>query len=271
MGVLALTGIVVAAILYHLGTRRLEGRRSRRERPWRAQSFYAGLVALAVAIAPPLDGLADRLFWAHMVQHALLQMVAPPLIVLGAPWLVLWRPLSLGGRRRTSRWLLHSRGAAPLRAAARVLTVPAVAWVLFVGAIWLSHLPAVFDYAAGHALFHEAEHFVFFALGLLFWSRVLDSPPFHARLISLATARVPLRRRGSGERARRRHPRRARPDLHGLRGHRAATRAADRIADQQLGGAIMLEPASIPLLLAILWSIGTLIGPPARRAPESAA
>ena len=85
MSVLALTGIVVAAILYHLGTRRLEGGRSRRERPWRAQSFYAGLVALAVAIAPPLDGLADRLFWAHMVQHALLQMVAPPLIVLGAP------------------------------------------------------------------------------------------------------------------------------------------------------------------------------------------
>jgi cytochrome c oxidase assembly factor CtaG len=271
MGVVALTGIVVAAILYHLGTRRLEGRRSRRERPWRAQSFYAGLVALAVATAPPLDGLADRLFWAHMAQHTLLQMVAPPLIVLGAPWLVLWRPLSLGGRRRTSRWLLHSRGAAPFRAAARVLTAPAVAWVLFVGAIWLSHLPAVFDHAAGHALFHEAEHFVFFALGLLFWSRVLDSPPFHARLtrwrrlayLSAAAvaesvlAVVILAAHG--------------PIYTAYEGIVPRPEQLTVIADQQLGGAIMLEPASIPLLLAILWSIGTLIGPPARRAPESAA
>ena len=271
MGVLALTGIVVAAILYHLGTRRLEGGRSRRERPWRAQSFYAGLIALAVAIAPPLDGLADRLFWAHMAQHTLLQMVAPPLIVLGAPWLVLWRPLSLGGRRRTSRWVLHSRGATPLRAAARVLTVPAVAWVLFVGAIWLSHLPAVFDYAAGHDAFHEGEHLLFVALGLLFWSRALDSPPLHARLThwrrlaffaAAAAAETALA-------------------LVVLAAHGPLYVPYERVvprpehltvlADQQLGGAIMLEPASIPLLLAILWSIGKLVAPKLRQARESAA
>lgn len=271
MTVLALTGILTAAILYHLGTRTLEGGRSRRERPWRAQSFYAGLAALAVAIAPPLDGLADRLFWWHMVQHMLLQMVAPPLIVLGAPWLALWRPLSLGGRRRAARWLLLSGAAAPLRALARVLTRPVVAWVLFVGAIWLSHLPAVFDYAAGHALFHEAEHLAFFSLGLLFWSRALDSPPFHARVtrwhrlaffvtaaaaetvlaVIVLAARTPLYTAYEGVGPRPEH--------------------LTVLADQQLGGAIMLEPASIPLLLAILWSIGTLLAPRARQARGSEA
>ena len=112
MTVLALTGIAVAAVLYRLGTRGLAGGRSQRERPWRAQAFYAGLVALALAIAPPLDGLADKLFWCHMVQHMLLQMVAPPLIVLGAPWLAIWRPFSLSGRRRAGRWIVHSRSAA---------------------------------------------------------------------------------------------------------------------------------------------------------------
>jgi cytochrome c oxidase assembly factor CtaG len=271
ISVMALTGIVVAAILYHLGTRRLEGGRSRRERPWRAQSFYAGLVALALAIAPPVDGLADRLFWWHMVQHALLQMVAPPLIVLGAPWLALWRPLSLGGRRRTSRWLLHSRGAAPLRAAARVLTVPAVAWVLFVGTIWLSHLPAVFDYAAGHPLLHEGEHLVFFGLGLLFWSRVLDSPPFHARvthwrrvafLAAAVAAETVLAVIILAEHG---------PLYTAYEGIVPRPEHLTVIADQQLGGAIMLEPASIPLVLALLWSIGTLLGSKARRPRESAA
>jgi cytochrome c oxidase assembly factor CtaG len=198
-------------------------------------------------------------------------MVAPPLIVLGAPWLALWRPLSLGSRRRTSRWLLQSRSASPLRAAARGLTVPAVAWVLFVGAIWLSHLPVVFDYAAGHDAFHEGEHLLFVALGLLFWSRALDSPPLHARLThwrrlaffaAAAAAETALA-------------------LVVLAAHGPLYVPYERVvprpehltvlADQQLGGAIMLEPASIPLLLAILWSIGKLVAPKLRQARESAA
>jgi putative membrane protein len=271
MSVLALTGIVVAAFLYHLGGRGLEGGRSRRERSRRAPAFYAGLAALALAVSPPLDALSDRLFWWHMVQHALLQMVAPPLIVLGAPWIALWRPFSLAGRRRASRWLLRSRGAAPLRAAARVLAAPAVAWVLFFGTIWLSHLPAVFDYAAGHPLFHEGEHAVFFALGVLFWSRAFDSPPLHARLtrwrrlsflLAAAAAETVLA-------------------VIILAAHRPLYSAYDglsprpehlsQLADQQLGGAIMLEPASIPLLFAILWSIGVMVAPRARSAQGSTA
>jgi cytochrome c oxidase assembly factor CtaG len=266
---LALTGIVAAAILYHLGTRRLEGGRSRRERPRRAQAFYAGLAAVAVAIAPPLDDLADKLFWWHMVQHTLLQMVAPPLIVLGAPWLALWRPFSLRTRRRTSRWLLHSRGALPLRAAGRLLTVPVVAWVLFVGTIWLSHLPVVFEYAAGHAPFHEAEHLVFLVLGVLFWSRALDSPPFHARLAHWRRLAFLVAAAASESML----------ALIILAAHGPLYTPYENIgprpehltvlADQQLGGAIMLEPASIPLLLAILWSLGSLIGPGARRARTS--
>jgi putative membrane protein len=271
MAVLALTGVAVAAALYALGSRTPSGSRARRERGRRAQAFYAGLIAVALAIAPPVDDLADKLFWAHMAQHALLQMVAPPLIVLGAPWLVVWRPLSLGGRRRVSGWLVRSRGASPLRLAARVLTAPAVAWVLFLGAIWLSHVPAVFDFAARHASFHETEHLLFLGLGLLFWSRVFDSPPFQARLIryrrlgfllAAVVAETAL-------------------SLAILAAHRPLYEPYGRalpkpehltaLADQQLGGAIMFEPASIPLLLAILWSLGKLGAPTARRASESPA
>src|ERR687888_1314982 len=71
---LAVVGIVCSALLYALGRRRMAGSRHRREGRWRAQAFYAGLAVLVPAVEPPLDGLADRLFWAHMLQHMLLQM-----------------------------------------------------------------------------------------------------------------------------------------------------------------------------------------------------
>jgi putative membrane protein len=266
LAVLSLTGVLVAAFLYRLGTRGPRGSRAQRERPWRAQAFYVGLAALALAIAPPLDDAADRLFWAHMVQHALLQMVAPPLIVLGAPWLALSKPLSRSGRRRAGWWLLHSRSASPLRAAGRVLAVPSVAWALFLGAIWLSHLPAVFDFAAREPVFHELEHLLFLGLGLLFWSRVLDSPPFRARVggvrrfgyfVSAGLAEAALSVVILAAHAPLYAPYQAivpRPE------HLTA------LEDQQLGGAIMLEPASISLLFAAVWSLGVVLAPRARRA-----
>jgi cytochrome c oxidase assembly factor CtaG len=261
MSELALTGIVVAAILYALGSRGARGGRAQREGSRRATAFYCGLAALALAIAPPLDDLADKLFWAHMVQHGLLQMIGPALIVLGAPWLAIWRPFSLSGRRRVSCWLVRSRVASPLRAVARFLTLPAVAWVLFLGAIWLSHLPTIFDYALGHPLFHESEHLVFVATGLLFWTRVFDSPPFHARLAGARRFGY-LLSAGVAEAA---------LSVVILSAHAPLYTPYERVlprpehltplADQQLGGLMMLEPASLPLLLAILWSLGTLVGP----------
>jgi len=233
----------------------MSGGRWRNEGRTRAEAFYAGLFTLLVATGPPLDGLADRLFWAHMVQHMLLQMVAPPLIVIGAPWIAFWRVLPRPSRRRTAGWLAHSRGAASIRGAARMLGLPVVAWVFFLGAIAVSHLPVIFDFALQHSAFHEAEHALFLGLGLLFWSRAIDSPPFHARLhpvgaiafflaAILAESLLAL-------------------VIMGLHSPLYAPYAAlvprpeglSALADQQLGGTMMLEPASLPLLIALLWSL----------------
>jgi putative membrane protein len=271
MAVLSLTGVVVAGCLYWLGTRRPSGSRARRERPWRVQAFYTGLAALALAIAPPLDDAADRLFWAHMVQHALLQMVAPPLIVLGAPWLAMSKVLSPTDRRRAGRWLLWSPWARPVRGAARLLTAPALAWLLFLAAIWLSHLPAVFDYAAQEPLFHEFEHLLFLLLGLLFWSRVLDSPPFRARIThfrrvgyflsaGLAEAMLALVILAAHS-----------PLYNTYQAISPRPKHLTALQDQQLGGAIMLEPATISLLLATIWSLGVAVGPRMRQTRQSSA
>jgi putative membrane protein len=254
------TAIASSALLYALGRRRMAGSRQRREGRWRAQAFYAGLAALVLALEPPLDKLADRLFWAHMLQHMLLQMVVPPLLVLGAPWLPVWREFPLSGRRRVGHWLARSRGASPLRFAASILARPAVAWVLFIGTIALSHLPRVFDFALRNTAFHEGEHALFLGLGLLFWSRALDSPPSRARLhppgavvffLSAVVAESLLALVIMGARSPLYAPYVALvPRPEGL----------SALADQQFGGALMLEPASLPLLIALLWSIKRWVG-----------
>jgi putative membrane protein len=271
VAVLSLTCVVLAGFLYWQGTRRPSGSRARRERPWRGQAFYAGLAALALAIAPPLDEAADRLFWAHMVQHALLQMVAPPLIVLGAPWLAMSKVISPGERRRAGRWVLWSPRAEPLRGVARVLAAPAIAWLLFVGVIWLSHLPAIFDFAAHEPAFHEFEHVLFLLLGLIFWSRVLDSPPFRARVTQFRRFGYFLSA-GLAEAVLAVVILAAHSPLYNT--YRAISPRPEHLTalqDQQLGGAMMLEPASISLLLAAIWSLGVALGPRIRRSRESSA
>ncbi|MBC7765058.1 MAG: cytochrome c oxidase assembly protein, partial [Hyphomonadaceae bacterium] len=60
---------------------------------WRILCFAGGLLALFVAICSPLDAFAGFLLQAHMVQHILLTMVAPPLIWLGSPYLPMLRGL----------------------------------------------------------------------------------------------------------------------------------------------------------------------------------
>ena len=259
---------IAAAVLYRLGRARMGGGRRRREGSWRAEAFYAGLLALVIATEPPLDSLADKLFWAHMVQHMLLQMVAPPLIVLGGPWLPVWRLVSLPTRRRVSRWLVQSSGAAPLRLAARVLGLPSVAWVLFIGTIALSHLPRVFDLALRDASFHQGEHALFLGLGLLFWSRALDSPPVRARLgppravvffLTAIAAEALLALVIMGARSPLYQPYAALvPRPEGL----------SALVDQQFGGALMFEPASLPLLIALLWATRRWLAQSGAQIPE---
>jgi len=105
-------GLTWAAFWLHLLGERLAVRRTGRPRSRtarrRALSFYAGLLAIVIAIATPIETLSKQLLWTHMIQHVLLLAVAPPLIVLGAPWMSLWRPLPLGMRRTVARALALS-------------------------------------------------------------------------------------------------------------------------------------------------------------------
>ena len=112
---------------------------------------------LALAVSPPLDQIADRWLFAHMVQHLLLTLVAAPLLVVAiGAWPRLWVTLRtrVSGRRE---------------ALGRVLTHPLVALVLSAGVLWAWHAPQAYDAALADARVHAAEHLSFVVAYVLYW------------------------------------------------------------------------------------------------------
>lgn len=133
---------------------------------WRACSFAAGMLALAVALISPVDGVSAALFSMHMVQHLLLVMIAAPLLVMGQPHIAMLWALPRGTRRAIARgW----RRMPTLRAAWRLTSRPAVAWALHTAALWAWHAPRLYEGAVRHEVLHALEHATFLLTALLFW------------------------------------------------------------------------------------------------------
>ena len=173
----SLTYVGAAAMLYVLGSRG-----GYRPTPLQALSFAASLLTIVIALNSPIDYYADRLFWAHMLQHILLLTVAPPLLVLGRPWPRMWRALPLEPRTRIARSVALSPRLAPVRAIAR----PVPAWILFNATIIGWHIPGAYNATLTSGTVHALEHAMFFFAGILFWARVIDLGPLRPRLAWLA-------------------------------------------------------------------------------------
>ncbi len=279
--------VVAAFVLHLLGERRavtLTGRpRSRRAR-LRALSFYAGLVTILIALESPVDGLAAQLFWAHMIQHLLLLGVAAPLIVLGHPWMSIWRPFPLAFRRRLARTVLRAAYLAPLRALARLLARPPGAWLAFNLNLLLWHLPGAYDLTLRNLDVHVLEHTTFLVFGILFWAQVIGAAPASTRLpyagrIAYVAGAIVPNVALSMYLAFAQHPLYA---PYAMLAHRPGGISA--LADQQIGAGIMWTAGDLPFAIAIAvlverWmaeneamtarlgdlASGSLAGDPARR------
>ena len=119
-----------------------------------AVPFLAGVAVLCLSLISPLDPLGDQyLFSAHMLQHLLLIMVAPPLLILG---------LAPG---RVAHWM---RKPTIARAEA-VLAKPALAWTanMVMMAVW--HIPVLYNAANATTAVHVLEHLTFLVTGCMFW------------------------------------------------------------------------------------------------------
>src|SRR5438034_11317300 len=141
----ALVWVVAAGALYAIGSRRLTRAGPTATQRWRAASFAAGLAAILLALDSPIDDLADKLLWVHMVQHILLLMVAPPLLALARPWNRMWHGFPLQLRRRVSGAVLHAPRWAPARRAASILAGAVASWLAFYLTLVAWHVPVAYD------------------------------------------------------------------------------------------------------------------------------
>jgi alcohol dehydrogenase (cytochrome c) len=158
--------LVIPAALYAIGAfrlRRVGGARALSAS--RIAAYGTGWLALAAALSPAMAAWSRGWFSAHMVQHELLMVVAAPLIAVSAPLAVtLW---ALPKRIR------HGLGAAlrtpGARRGWRLFTAPAVVFLLHGLALWVWHVPRLYEGALGSETMHAAEHVSFFGTAALFW------------------------------------------------------------------------------------------------------
>ena len=158
----------------------------RRTRPetlplWRLLSFLAGLFATFVAVSSPLDTYSESLLFMHMAQHFVLMSVAPPLIVLGCPFVPILRVLPhvivrwIGGPLFRSAVVHHAQQLfAQLPFAWLAMNVTYVGW----------HIPKAYEFALVSENWHNFEHLCFFATSVLFWWPIAQPWPEQRRLNS---------------------------------------------------------------------------------------
>ena len=144
-------------------------------------AYCCGIFALWLAIGSPLEALDDASLLAHMTQHLLLMLVAPPLILLGAPALPLLRGLPRAIVRSNGPFgaFLRSRAAKIL---GDFLSRPLVCWLAAVIAMIAWHVPAAFELALRSNAWHEVEHATFLATSLMFWWPVIQPWPSQERV-----------------------------------------------------------------------------------------
>ena len=222
-----LFSVVVIAVYLWAVRRYRELYPARMFETWRILAFVCGALCFGAALSGPVDVLADRSLAAHMVQHVVLMLIAPPFVLFGAPLLLAVAVPRRDSARVVARVLGHP--------AMHALFAPIVGWLLFVGVLWGVHFSPLYEGALESGWVHVVEHLVFIGAAFLFWLPVVQvgfvprPVSFPARMLYLVLmfpqgAFLGLAIYGS---------------RHVLYPHYGALLGSGAMADQQNGGAIM--------------------------------
>ncbi len=230
-------GVALLAGLYFYGITAWRRRRvaGAMISPWRVVSFVAGLVVMLGSLNGPVHDLSDYyLFSAHMVQHLLLVLVVPPLLLAGIP-----------------EWLLSPLFAhRPIRATMRFLTRPLVAGLFFTAMMVLWHLVPLYDLMMRNHDVHIATHLMFLVAATLMWWPVLSPAPEVPRLnpglqmLYLFLIGLPMQAVAAPISL-------ADSVLYHWYAEAPRTWGLSALQDQQLGGLLMWVPGGLYLGLAI--------------------
>ena len=227
---------------------------------WRPISYVAGLLFIGLALMSPLDVLGTDLFSMHMIQHLLLIMIAPPLMLIANPMPFMLWGLPDKWRLKIGRGLAHLlNGKSVFRQYLRKATTPGVIWMVWLISIIGWHDPNAYNLALRNNFVHDLEHLTFFFGGMLFWWHVTGAGPrIHKQFglvgrtafvlsavppnmligVAIAFASSPIYTYYNNV-----------PRLMGL----------SVLEDQQLGGVIMWVPGSMMYIIAALVLISRLL------------
>jgi putative membrane protein len=178
----AVTGTLVAVgFIYVRGWLVLKRTRPKQIPKWRLFSFLAGLLAIFLAVSSSLDTYSETLLFMHMAQHFVLMSVAPPLIVLGSPFVPMLRGLPHPIVSRIGGPIFRSSLAHSLQ---KLFSRLPFAWLAmnltYVG--W--HIPKAYEFALSSENWHNFEHFCFLVTSLIFWWPIVQPWPARRRLDS---------------------------------------------------------------------------------------
>ena len=168
--------LLAVAALYLRGWLHLRAELPRKYTTGRLAAFAGGLVVILLALVSPVDAFGDIMLSAHMIQHLLLIMVAPPLLLLGQPVLPLLRGLP--------RWIFKDALGPFLRwrelkEVGGATVHPIVSWFTFAIVIIVWHLPRFYELALHSQAWHQGEHACFFWSAMAFWWPVIGVWPTH--------------------------------------------------------------------------------------------
>jgi putative membrane protein len=168
---LVVLGLAVSGVVYAIGLRRLwkTTRVGSGLRRWQAGAFALGWFAAVVALISPLHPMGRVLFSAHMTQHEILMLVTAPLMVLGRPMVVFLWAFS----NQTARKLAACTKARAWQKTWHAISNPFSAWLIHLFALWIWHVPSLFEATIENDFIHALQHISFLFSALLFWWAVL--------------------------------------------------------------------------------------------------
>jgi cytochrome c oxidase assembly factor CtaG len=170
--------LLFLGILYGAGWRTLRRKGSKLAVGWRLAAYWAGLVLVGIALMSPIDTLSSQFFFMHMIQHLLLIMIAPPLLMVANPFPVVLWGLPDRARRSTGRGLsrlLHRNSR--FRHALYKLTGPGLIWMITIGLLIVWHDPNLYNAALRYEWLHDLEHLSFFLPAVAYWWLVTAAGP----------------------------------------------------------------------------------------------
>lgn len=260
---IAATALAVSLSIYSLGVIRAWGAAGvgRSVRVWEAGLFAAGWIVLAFAVLSPLATWSEVLFSTHMTQHELLMVVVAPLFVTARPMTA----LAWAVRRRTTGQVRLNSDTTYVRRisiAFMFLSTPLIAFSLHAAALWIWHLPVLYERAIGNDWVHALEHVSFLVTSCLFWAGLTQGR--YGRLgYGVAFVYVFAAAMDSGSLGALFTV--ASSPLYHVYEARARAMGLDALADQQLAGVLMWVPACALLTVFALGLFAAWLGELERR------